>query len=118
MTDTTDEMSVEKSTTSNVSVVNISDYHQTDLFLRNEQVKHPDIPLRDVILSHVTSLRALFRLYGFGYSRSTLSESSHHKVSMADVTTPSTCGMTVGRQVLNNDITVLFLDGRDFLEGM
>lgn len=57
MTDRVDVMSVENGTTVTVLVFNVSDYLQADSFVRIKQIKDSDVPLRNVCLSHVTSLR-------------------------------------------------------------
>lgn len=62
-------MYVEKGLSFNVLVFNESDYYQANLFLKLYYKEDPDIPLRDVSLSHVTSLLALFCMYGLDYSR-------------------------------------------------
>lgn len=111
-------MSVENGTTVIICVFNIIDYHQTDLFVRTEQVSDPYIPLRDASLSHMNSLRASFRMYDFDYSRDTLSVTFHPEVSGDDVTTPSTGGIRVDRQFLNNGAKILLLDECDCLEVM
>lgn len=58
LTDTVDTMSVENGTSVNFRFFNISDYHQTVLFVRIEKIKDPHITLPDISLSLVTSLRA------------------------------------------------------------
>lgn len=90
VTERANDMSVETGTTANTILSNVSDDHQTDLFVRVEQINDQRISLRDGSISHMTSLRALFYMYGFDYSRETTSLAFHPKVSCYDVTTPST----------------------------
>lgn len=112
VTDRADATSIENSIAVRFRVFNMSDYHQKDLFVRVEQTENPDIPLRDVKLSHVPLLCASFRMYLFYYSRETLSVTFHHRVSAEYVTTLSTACTTVGHQALNNGAKVILLDGR------
>lgn len=42
-----DAVSVENGTIVSVRAFNVSDYHQTELFVRMKQITDPDIPLRD-----------------------------------------------------------------------
>lgn len=118
MTDTADAMSVEDGTAVNVHVSDFSDNHQKILFVINEQIEDPDIPVHGVRLSHVTSPRASFCMYGFDFSRGPLSVMSHTWVCADDMTTSSTGGITAGRQVVNNGDKVLLLDGRHCLQVM
>lgn len=113
-----DDMSVTNGTAVNVCVFNVSDHHQTDLFVRNEQVEDLVISLPDISLSHVTSLPALSGMYGLQFSRSTLSVSFFLEVNGDYATKPSTGGMTFERQFRNNGATFLFLDCRHRLEAM
>lgn len=71
-----------------------------------------EIPLRDVSLSRVTSLRALFRMYGSDYSCVTLSVTVQTGISADDVTKTSTDRIIVGHQIPNNGKKLLVLDGR------
>lgn len=86
-------------------------YQQTD-FVRIEQIENPDNPPHAVSMSHVTSLCALFHMYGFYYSQGTLSVTFYHVLNAHDVTTSSTGGVTAGCHVLNNRAKRFFLDGR------
>lgn len=58
-------MSVYNGINVKVCVFNVRDYHQVNLLVRIEDVEDPVIPLCDVGLPHVTSLRALFHMYRF-----------------------------------------------------
>lgn len=69
--DTADAMSVENRTVANVCVFNVNDYNRTDLFVRIEQTKDPEILLPDVSLLYVAFVRAWLRMYHFDYSRGT-----------------------------------------------
>lgn len=69
MTDKADAMYVENSTAINVRVVDLNNYHRAALFVIIEKVENSNIPLHDVSLSHVTSLRASLRRYDFNYFR-------------------------------------------------
>lgn len=115
-TDRADAMSVENVTEVNVCVYNISDYHQSDLFVRTARIADPDIPLHVVSLLHVTSQHAPFCIYCFAYTCGTVSVMFYRGMSAEDVNTPSTGCMTVGRQVLNNGAEVLLLDERHCVE--
>lgn len=64
MTDTADAMSVENGTAISIRVFNTTEYRQSDLFVRIEQIEDSDSPLRDASSSHVTLPRASFRIYG------------------------------------------------------
>lgn len=75
MTYRSDAMSVDNGIAVTVCPFSASGYHQTDSFVRTEQIEDPDILISGVNLSHVTSLRSLFRMYGTDYSRGTLSVS-------------------------------------------
>lgn len=99
-------------------VLNVSEYHQTNLFVRIEQMEDPDIPLREDRLSHVTSLRPSFGMYGFDYFRGILLVTFHSRVTTDGMTTTSTCGMTVDRRVLSNSAKNSLLDGRHCLKAM
>lgn len=118
VTDTANAMSIENSTTVNVRILNVGDYHQESLFVRIKQIEDPGIPLRQVGLSHVSSLRTSLRLYSFNYCCSTPSVTFRSKVSDDDVTTPSTVFMIVGRPVRNKESKVLLLDGRHHLKAI
>lgn len=82
------------------------------------QVEDAEVPLGDVCLPYVTLLHASFCVYGFDYSRSSLSSTLQPGVSNEDVSTTSTGGMSVGCQVLNHGVKVLLLDARHCLEAM
>lgn len=86
--------------------------------MRIEKIEDPDILLRDVSLSHISSLPALFCNYGFGYSRDTLLVTFHRGVCASNVTSPTTDGRTVGRQIMDNDENIFLLDGRHRLKAM
>lgn len=73
--DRADAMSDENGTVVVFCLFKVCDYHQTNLFVRSKQNEDPDILLRDSSLLHVTSLCALFRMYGFVSSRGKLSVS-------------------------------------------
>lgn len=103
-------MSVKNNTTVNAHVFNASNYHQSDFFVRIKQIQVRESPLRDASTSHVTSFRILFHMYGFDYSHCTLSVTFHHQTSAENMNTSATCGMTVGRKVLNNGTIVLLLN--------
>lgn len=60
VTDREDAMSVENVTAVHVRIFNINYYYQADLFLKIEHIEDLYILLRDVSLSHVTSLRSSF----------------------------------------------------------
>lgn len=60
--------SIKNGTAVNIRVFNINDCHHMDLFVRIKQIEDPDVPLRDVSLSHMTSMRALLCIYSFDYS--------------------------------------------------
>lgn len=117
-TDGANVMSAENGTTANVGAFIVRDYHQVDLLVRIGRIEYPDIRLRDVNLSHLTSLRTLICMYGSDYRRSRLTVTFHSGLSADDVTTLSTGGMTVGRQVLNNCANVFLIDERHGLEEM
>lgn len=116
--DTSNVMYVENCTAVEARVFNISDYDHKDLIVRIEQIEVPDIRLHDFSLSHMTLLRALYCICDFDYSSRTLSVPFYPGVSADNMSTPSTGGMTVRRQVLINDAKGLFLDGRQCLEAM
>lgn len=67
--DEANEMLFANGTAGNVRFINFMEYHQADLFVRTERIEDLDVPLPDVSLSHVTYLRASFRMYGFDFSR-------------------------------------------------
>lgn len=54
----------------------VNNYRQEEFFLKIDLIKEPDIPLRDVCLSKVTSFRGPFCMYGFINFCSTLSDVS------------------------------------------
>lgn len=58
----------------------------------------------------MTSLLALLCMYGFNYFCGTLSVTFYHTASAADMTTVSTDGTLVVRQVLNKGPKVLLLE--------
>lgn len=116
--DTADAMSVENSTTVNVRVFIINDYHRAVLFVRIEQVDDLEIPLRDASLSQGISPRDSFRVYCLDYSHGKLSVTFYPAEGSEIVTTPSTSGITVGRQVLKIGEKVLLLDERHRMEAM
>lgn len=60
-TNKTDAVSDKNYNLVNVFVFNVSDYHQSDLFVRIGCIASTDIHLRDISLSHVTMLRASFQ---------------------------------------------------------
>lgn len=88
-------MSVENGTAFYFCILIVSEYQQTDLFVKIEQIENRDVLVRDVNFSHKTLLHASLCMYLFDYYRSALSVSVHTKGSAEDVTTPSTSGMTV-----------------------
>lgn len=112
VTERTDEKFVKNGTGINSRVLNISDYHRTDLLAGFELIDDSDTLLHDVVLPHVTSPRASFRMYGFDYLGGTLSVILHSGMSADDVTAPRPGAMTAGRQILNNGRKLLLLDGR------
>lgn len=63
-------------------------------------------------------LRASLHMYGFDYSRGTLSMNLHLDLSADDVTAPSNDGTKVGCQALNNLAEVLLLGEHDSLEAI
>lgn len=65
MTDGTDVMSVLYGTAVIIRDVYVSDYHKRDLFVIIEQIENPEILLRDVSFSYVTSLCVSFHMFGF-----------------------------------------------------
>lgn len=87
VTDRVNVISAQNRTAAYVRALDVSEEHQTDVFVIVEKIENPDIPLRDVRSSHVTSLRDSFCMYDFGYSRGTLSVNFHSAVSVDDVTT-------------------------------
>lgn len=86
--------------------------------MRKKQIKDPDIALRNITLSPVTSLLASFRMYSFDYSLCSLSATLYPGVSADKVTTPSIGGMTAGRQVVNSAKKDMLLVGRHRLKAM
>lgn len=118
VTDRAEAMSFVNGIAVNALTFNVSEDHQADFILRNEQIKYLDIPLHEFGVSHVTSLRASFRKYGFGYSRGILSVTFHLRVKPDDVTTPSNGGMTAVCQALINCAKFLLLDRRHRLKAM
>lgn len=111
-----DAISAENVNAGSARVFNVNDYHQIDIFLGIEQIEDPNSLLHDVSLSHVASLRASVHVHGFSYPHCTWSVIFHSSVSARVVTTRSNGGNTVGRQVLNNSVRVLLLDGLHGLE--
>lgn len=114
--DKMDVMFVENNTAVNVCIFNVSSYQQENLFVRIDQIEDLNIPLGDVNMSYVTSLRTLFRVHVLYYLRGTLSVTFQRRVSAADMTTLSIDGMTAGHQVLNSRTKVFCLDGRHHME--
>lgn len=86
--------------------------------MRKEQIEDPKLPLRIVSLSHVALLHALFCMLVFHYSCGILTVTLHARVRPDSVTTPSTGGITAGRQVLYHAAAVLLLYGRHRLDPM
>lgn len=111
-------MTVENGTTVTLCVFNVSYYHQTDFFVKIEQIENPDIPLSEAIFSHSASLCGSFRMYGFDYSRDTLSLTFYCTVSAENVTTSLTGGMKVGHPVRNSGAKFMLLERRHRLEVM
>lgn len=109
VTSTAESMSAENRATVDVRVFNLNDHHRTDLFVRMVQMEEPGISLRDMSLSHISSLYASIRMCSFDYFHGTLSVTFLPVVSAEDVTTLSTAGMTAARLVLNNDGKSLLL---------
>lgn len=86
--------------------------------MRIRQVENQGISLRDARLSHMTSLRTYFCMYGFEYSSVTVFVTNHPGENAKDVTTIYTDGMIVDLHVLNNGLKILLLDGRHLLKTM
>lgn len=112
VTDKADAMYVGNGTAVNVCFFNVTIYHQAEVFERTEQEDNLETPLRDVSLSHLSSSRATLRMYGFYYSRGTLSVTFFCGRSADNVTTTSTNGMAVGCRALNNGANVFLICGR------
>lgn len=118
MTGPVDVMFVKIGTSVIVPVTNITDYHETDLFVSIEQIEDPITPLRAGCLSHVTALWASISRYGFHYTSSILSVTFYPLVSAGVVSMPSIGSMTVGGQILYNSAKLLFLNRCRRLEAM
>lgn len=78
--------------------------------MKIELIEDPDIPLGEYSLPHVTSLRAMFCMYGLDYSCGILLVISYPEASAVDATTSSTGVVTVAHQNLNNGGNSLLLD--------
>lgn len=72
MTGRAEAMSNESGTTVGIYLLNINEYHRVGLFVKFDQIKNPEIPLRNVSLSHVATLHGLLRMYAFDYTRGAL----------------------------------------------
>lgn len=102
-------VSVEIGTAATARIFNVSDYYKASFFVITEQIQNSHFPFTDVSLTHVTLLHASFSMYGFDYSRSTLSFTSYPGIRTGNVTTPSTSDNTPGHEVLNNGTKDLLL---------
>lgn len=71
-----------------------------------------------VSISHVTSLRALFRMNGFDYSGGSLSVTLHYRTAIEKETSISAGSMPVGFQDRNKSAKVFLLDWHQRLDSM
>lgn len=107
MTDSVDTTSVENATAVSLPLSDVSNYRQAYFFLIIKRIEDSETPLHDVSLSHVTSIRALSRIYGFDYFRCTLSMRFHAGMISDNLTTYLNSSMIAGRQNVKNGAKIL-----------
>lgn len=72
-----DEISFRNGTAAEVRFFNVSEDHQTELFVKIEQIDNSDIPQRSVGSSHIILFCAPFGICGSDYFRSTILVTFH-----------------------------------------
>lgn len=116
--DKVDVMSVEHGSAASFCDHDFNDYHHADSFVEIWQIEDPEILLRNVSLSYVTSLYAAFHIYGFEYFHGTLSVTFQPERIPDDVTTLLISCMAAGPLVPNICAKVLLLNSGHYLDTM
>lgn len=118
MTDKADATSVENRAIASICAFDVNGQHFPNMVVAMKQIEYPEAPPHDFKLLQVSSLRALFRLYGIDLSSGLPFLTFHPVWSGNDETRLSTGSLTVNNYVLFKSANFLSLDEHYCLEAM